>query len=68
MCDLRVDAIAGGSTTAALSYFDEHFGRRAGRGVAMAANALRLAIPEDQIRAVCAAFVDQLLDAVEHGR
>ena len=68
MRELKADRIAGRSTEVALGHLDVEFGRRRGQGVAMAVTALRLAIPEDEIRAVCAAFVEQLLDAADHGR
>jgi hypothetical protein len=57
---LAQDAIAGPPTTAALTYIDELFGRRGRPGIEMASRALRTAIPEDRVQAICVAYVTAL--------
>ena len=57
---LTQDAVAGPPTTAALTYIDELFGRRGRPGIEMASRALRTAIPEDRVQAICVAYVTAL--------
>lgn len=57
---LRRDPLTRETTDAAVGYLTELFGRRGGPGIAMAARALRLAIPEEQITAVAPAYVGRL--------
>jgi hypothetical protein len=58
--DLGQDVIAGPATTAALTYIEELFGRRGRPGIEMASRALRTAIPEDRVQAICVAYVAAL--------
>jgi len=55
--------IAGTATTEALDYLDGLFGRRGRPGIVMAARALRGAMPEDRITALCTAYCAELLRA-----
>ena len=57
---LTQDEIAGPPTTAALTYIEELFGRRGRPGIEMASRALRTAIPEDRVQAICVAYVTAL--------
>jgi len=57
---LREHPVAGPPTQAALGYLATLFGRSNGAGISMAVDALRLAVSEDEIRAVCVAFVERL--------
>lgn len=52
--------IAGPPTTAGFEYLNELFGRRGAPGIRMAARALRLAIPEERVEAICIAYVRAL--------
>ena len=61
--ELLIDKTAGEPTEKALFYLEELFGRPTGEGVKMAQRALRLAIPETQITALCLSFTRQLIDA-----
>lgn len=58
--ELREDTIAGKATRTAISAFGALFGNRAGEGIAMAARALRTAMPEAQVRAICLAYAENL--------
>ena len=58
---LAQDAVAGPPTTEALKYIEELFGRRGRPGIEMASRALRTAMPEDRIQAICTAYVIALL-------
>jgi hypothetical protein len=55
------DVIAGVPSKNALIYIEELFGRRGALGIEMAARALRGAMPEDRVQALCAAYVAALL-------
>jgi len=57
---LAQDAIAGPPTIAALTYIEELFGRRGRPGIEMASRALRTAIPEERVQAICVAYVSAL--------
>lgn len=61
---LRSDPIAGDASELGLTYFEELFGRRNGAGIAMAVEALRIALPEDRVRAICLAYAEQLRAAL----
>lgn len=67
LAQLRMHPVAGEATATALDYLNELFGRRAGEGVRMAQRALRLAIPDEQIAALCVAYTERLLDAARGG-
>jgi hypothetical protein len=58
---LAEDAVAGVPSKDALVYIQEMFGRRGTQGIEMAARALRAAMPEDRIEALCVAYVGALL-------
>jgi hypothetical protein len=57
---LTQNAIAGPPTIAAVTYLEELFGRRGRPGIEMASRALRTAIPEDRVQAICVAYVTAL--------
>lgn len=63
LAGLREHPIAGLPTAAAITYLDELFGRRGRPGIQMAARALRVAIPEERIEAICVAYITALLEA-----
>jgi hypothetical protein len=50
-----------------LSYIDELFGRRGSLGITMASRALRGAMPEARVQAICIGYTEALLAATEHG-
>lgn len=53
--------VAGPPTEAALQYLRDLYSRRNGDGVEMAVRALRLAIPDPQIRTLCTTYTAQML-------
>jgi hypothetical protein len=57
---LGADAVAGVSSQNALRYLGELFGRRGSAGIEMAARALRAAMPEDRVEALCIAYIAAL--------
>lgn len=61
---LLTHPIAGGPTAEALEAFQQLFGTRNGVGVEMAARALRLAMPEERVRAICLAYAASLSKAI----
>jgi hypothetical protein len=61
MAGLCTSDLAGPPTVAAIEYLDELFGRNGGAGVEMAVRALRLAIPEAQVRTLATSFVERML-------
>jgi hypothetical protein len=61
---LLTHPIAGGPTAEALEAFQQLFGTRNGVGVEMAARALRLAMPEERVRAICLAYAASLSKAL----
>lgn len=63
LAQLQDDQLAGPATAAAIDFLVQLFGRRGGAGVDMAVRALRLAIPEAQIRTLATAFVDGMVAA-----
>jgi hypothetical protein len=60
---LREHPIAGPPTAAAITYLNELFGRRGRPGILMGARALRVAIPEERVDAICVAYITALLEA-----
>jgi hypothetical protein len=54
---------AGDATTAAVAYLGALFGRRGRPGIAMAAEAMRLALPAARVEAICVAYTTALLQA-----
>jgi ribosomal protein L11 len=63
LAELREDEIAGPATGAAAIYLTDLFGRRNGPGIQMAARALRLAVPEEQITVFATAYIEKMLDS-----
>lgn len=58
---LRDHPVAGRSTRIAVGHFGKLFGNRAGLGIEMAARALREAMPEERIRAICISYTEELM-------
>ena len=56
LAGLRDDPAAGASTSLGIEHFERLFGRRNGEGIAMAVRALRQAMPEARVRAICLAY------------
>lgn len=56
--------VAGGASTRALSLLDALFGRAGRPGTEMAVRALRLAMPADEVEALCVAYTRELLRLV----
>lgn len=63
---LREEPVAGAVTAMAIEYLDRLFGRRGRPGIRMAANALRLVMPEARVEAICVAYTQALLTAARH--
>ncbi|HEX5984695.1 MAG TPA: hypothetical protein VFY69_10850 [Solirubrobacterales bacterium] len=59
---LLADTAAGASTALAVDRFRSLFGNRAGLGIEMAARALRGAMPEERVRAICLAYTEALYE------
>lgn len=59
---LLENRIAGESTGFAVERFRALFGNRAGLGIEMAARALRRAMPEERVRAICLAYTEALYE------
>lgn len=55
---------AGAPTATAIDRFRALFGSRSGTGIAMAARALRGAMPAERVRAICLAYSDELLGSL----
>jgi hypothetical protein len=53
--------VARNVVTDAITYLDELFGRRGRRGIEMATQAMRLAVPADTVEAICVAYTTELL-------
>jgi hypothetical protein len=64
LTNLREHPIAGPPTASAITYLDGLFGRRGRPGIQMAARALRVAIPEERVEAICVAYIAALLKAI----
>lgn len=58
---------AGASTERATEQFERLFGSRAGLGIEMAVRALRGAMPENRVRAICLAYAEALLSDLRGG-
>lgn len=54
---LEADEVARNPTQAALGYIEEMFGQRGRPGIEMASRALRTAVPQERVQAICIAFV-----------
>lgn len=63
---LAEDEVAGPSTKEALKFIADLFGRRGRPGIEMASRALRTAVPEDRVEALCTAYVTALRDGGRH--
>jgi len=61
---LLADPVAAESTGFAVERFDGLFGNRAGVGIEMATRALRGAMPEERVRAICLAYTEALYEAL----
>lgn len=59
---LLVDSRAEAVSTAAVELLSELFGARASRGVQMAVEALRVAVPAERVEAICTSFTRQVRD------
>ncbi len=57
---LAEDKLAGPPTKEALKYIEDLFGRRGRPGIEMASKALRTAVPEGRVEALCIAYVAAL--------
>lgn len=57
---LLEDPVSRASTGVAIGRFRDLFGNRAGVGIEMAARALRGAMPEERVRAICLAYTEAL--------
>lgn len=60
LAELLAHPSAGSPTELAIKRFQTLFGGRAGTGIAMAARALRGAMPEERVRAICLAYAEKL--------
>jgi hypothetical protein len=60
---LRANPAAGASTALGIAHFEGLFGRRNGEGIAMATRALRRAMPEERVRAICLAYAGELRES-----
>lgn len=60
---LQGDPIAAGVTVTAIDYLQRLFGRRGRPGIQMAANALRFAMPEARVEAICTSYTQMLISA-----
>jgi hypothetical protein len=61
--ELAKHPMAGHTAAAALVYLEALFGRRGRRGIEMATEAMRLAIPAARVEAICTAYTTVLLQA-----
>lgn len=57
-------AVAGPASSSAVRILEELFGHRGRPGVSMAARAMRLALPEERVQAICVTYISSLLSAV----
>jgi hypothetical protein len=64
LAGLRANSAASSSTELGITHFEELFGGRNGEGIAMAIRALRLAMPEERVRAICLAYANELRGAL----
>ncbi|MDA8039667.1 MAG: hypothetical protein M0Z69_11015 [Actinomycetota bacterium] len=61
---LLADQVSSEATQQGLRYLRELFGRRGRRGIAMASNALRLAMDRDTVEVICTTYITRLDDAL----
>jgi hypothetical protein len=61
---LRANPAAEASTELGIAHFEGLFGRRNGEGIAMAIRALRQAMPEERVRAICLAYAGEIRNAL----
>ncbi len=64
LASLLANPAAGSSTELGIIHFEELFGRRNGEGIAMAIRALRRAMPEERVRAICIAYASEMRGAL----
>lgn len=65
LASLQAHPTAGPSVRAGLEYFEELFGKnRAAPGIEMAVRAMRIAMPEERVQAICLAYADALQQAL----
>lgn len=64
LAELRQHPMAGPPTDSAIIHLTTLFGRPRADGVAMATRALRLAIPEARVSALCVSYIASLVDAI----
>jgi hypothetical protein len=64
LAGLVANPLAGASTEIGIAHFETLFGRRNGDGIAMAVRALRLAMPEPRVRAMCLAYAGEMRAAL----
>jgi hypothetical protein len=57
---LSNDEVAGPVTVEAIGYIEELFGRRGRPGIAMAARALRIGVPEARVETLCVSYTERL--------
>jgi hypothetical protein len=62
---LRMNSMSGSVTATSLEYLDELFGRPGRIGITMATEALRVAMPGDEIEAIALAYTAALLAALK---
>lgn len=65
LSDLVTHPTAGAPTGLAIQHFQALFGTRGDAGIEMAAQALRLAMPEDRVRAICLAYANELHSSLQ---
>jgi ribosomal protein L11 len=65
LAGLREHPSAGPPTELAIGRFGVLFGGRAGEGIGMAARALRGAMPEERVRAICLAYAGKLRSSLK---
>jgi hypothetical protein len=63
LASLAANPLAGEVSTAAIDHLERLFGHRGAHGVAMAARALRMAIPQQRVEAICTAYTAGLIAA-----
>lgn len=65
LTSLEEHPTAGPSVRAGLDHFQELFGSPTAPGIEMAVRAMRIAIPEERVRAICLAYATALRNALE---
>ncbi|MFZ2114246.1 MAG: hypothetical protein WAU77_11040 [Solirubrobacteraceae bacterium] len=63
LASLAKDEVAGPVTVEAICYIEELFGRRGRPGIAMAAQALRIGVPEAQVETLAVSYTERLLSS-----